>query len=110
MGKVNSELLKGNTEMLVLKLLLNNDLYGYEIAKKMSLLSSGVFDLRQGALYPILHSLEDKEYIVSYWEETQSARKRKYYHITPEGKKFLDQKHTEWNLFVQGVAGIMEGC
>lgn len=108
MGKVNSELLKGSTEMLVLKLLLNNDLYGYEIAKKMSFLSNGVFDLKQGALYPVLHTLEDKEYIVSYWEETQSARKRKYYHITSEGEKILNKKQKEWNVFLQGVAGVME--
>ena len=103
MKKINSELLKGSTEMLVLKLLINEDLYGYEIIKKMTIKSQGIFNMKQGALYPILHTLEDMECIVSYWEETESARKRKYYHITGKGKELFRDKNEEWNLFLEGI-------
>lgn len=107
MKKINSELLKGSTEMLVLKLLANEDLYGYEIIKKMTIISQGIFNMKQGALYPILHTLEDLECIVSYWEDTESARKRKYYHITEKGKSVLKDKNEEWELFLKGVKLVM---
>jgi len=108
-SKISTELLKGSNEMMILQLLATGDMYGYEMLKKLNILSKGVFDMKQGSLYPILHFLEDEEYIVSYWEETQSLRKRKYFHITNKGLKFLECKKTEWNLFVTSVNWVLEG-
>ena len=62
----------------------------------------------QGSLYPILHFLEAEEYIVSYWEDTVSKRKRKYYRLTQKGKGLLEEKIREWNLFVGGVNRVLE--
>lgn len=107
--KVGRELLKGSTELLVLKLLSNKDLYGYEIIKEATRLSSGVFQWKQGTLYPVLHNLEDQDFIVSYWEETEALRKRKYYHITEAGLQALEYKRQEWKVFVGGVTDILEG-
>lgn len=64
--KINKELIKGSTDMLILNLLKNEDMYGYHMIKKLKEKSKNVFDLKEGTLYPILHSLEEKNLITSY--------------------------------------------
>lgn len=106
--KVGRELLKGSTNMLVLSLLENENMYGYQMIRKLSEKSQNVFELQEGTLYPILHSLEEKNYIVSYWDNT-GAKKRKYYSITKEGKKHLKDKKEEWKTFSNGVNEVVGG-
>ena len=105
--KINSELLKGSTQLLVLKLLEQRDMYGYEIIKEIISQSNGVFQFKEGSLYPILHSLENQKYIKSYWESNTSERKRKYYQITASGKTALQEKVEEWDCFSSSVANIL---
>lgn len=106
--KVSRELLKGSTNLLVLSLLENENMYGYQMIKKLSQKSENVFELQEGTLYPILHSLEEKNYISSYWDNT-GIKKRKYYTITKEGKKHLKDKKEEWNIFSTGVNQVVGG-
>lgn len=106
--KINKELLKGSTNLLVLSLLEKENMYGYQMIKKLSEKSKNVFELQEGTLYPILHSLEEKNYISSYWDTT-GAKKRKYYTITKEGKKHLKEKKTEWETFSAGVNQVVGG-
>ncbi len=106
--KVSKELLKGSTSMMVLNLLSNSNMYGYEMIKTLSEKSQNVFELKEGTLYPILHSLEEKNLITSYWDET-SGKKRKYYSITKEGKKHLEDKKAEWKVFSNGINAVLGG-
>lgn len=106
--KVSRELLKGSTNLLVLSLLENENMYGYQMIKKLSEKSENVFELQEGTLYPILHSLEEKNYITSYWDNT-GMKKRKYYTITKEGKKHLKDKKEEWTIFSTGVNQVIGG-
>lgn len=106
---IDKELLKGSTNLLVLKLLNNEDMYGYQIIKELKQKSEDVFELKEGTLYPILHSLESNGIIESYWEETESARKRKYYKITPKGKGFLKEKENEWNTYANAIKKVLGG-
>ena len=96
--KVSRELLKGSTSMLVLSLLESENMYGYQMIKKLSEKSKNIFEFQEGTLYPILHTLEEKNFISSYWDNTGS-KKRKYYTITKEGKKHLKEKKKEWKTF-----------
>lgn len=107
--RINSELLKGSTQLLVLRLLEDRDMYGYEIIKEMDRLSKGLFQFKEGSLYPILHALENKKYIKSYWESNPGSRSRKYYQITTGGKAVLEEKIEEWNCFSAGVCSILSG-
>ena len=66
--KIDKELLKGSTNMLILSMLENENMYGYEMIKKMSEKSQNTFEFKEGTLYPILHNLEEKGYITSYWD------------------------------------------
>jgi PadR family transcriptional regulator PadR len=104
--KIDKELLKGSTVSLVLKMLDQKDMYGYEIIKEMQQKSGGVFEFKEGTLYPILHSLETDELVLAYWEVKES-RKRKYYRITPKGQKHLSEKKREWKLFRNAVDGVL---
>ena len=106
--KVSRELLKGSTNLLVLSLLENENMYGYQMIKKLSEKSENVFELQEGTLYPILHSLEEKNYISSYWDNS-GIKKIKYYTITKEGKKHLKDKKEEWNIFSTGVNQVVGG-
>lgn len=106
--KIDKELLKGSTTLLVLSLLENENMYGYQMIKEMQERSDYLFELKEGTLYPILHSLEQKDLISSYWDET-TAKKRKYYSITSKGKKQLKEKKEEWNCFHKGVNKVIGG-
>lgn len=106
--KIDKELLKGSTNMLVLSLLEKEDMYGYQMIRKMADESNNVFELQEGTLYPILHSLEEKGFITSYWEETGS-KKRKYYSITKKGKEQLKDKKEEWKIFSNGINQVLGG-
>ena len=68
--KLSKELLKGSTDMLVLSILENESMYGYQMIKKLREKSNNIFNLQEGTLYPILHNLESKDYITSYWDTT----------------------------------------
>jgi len=94
--------------MLVLSLLEKEDMYGYQMIRKMADESNNVFELQEGTLYPILHSLEEKGFITSYWDETGS-KKRKYYSITKKGKEQLKDKKEEWKIFSNGINQVLGG-
>lgn len=106
--KVDKELLKGSTNMLVLSILEKENMYGYQMIKELSKKSQNVFEFKEGTLYPILHNLEEKNYISSYWDES-GAKKRKYYSITKEGKKHLKEKKEEWEIFNTSINRVLGG-
>ena len=106
--KLSKELLKGSTDMLVLSILENESMYGYQMIKKLREKSNNIFNLQEGTLYPILHNLELKGYITSYWDTTNS-KKRKYYTITKDGKKYLKEKKEEWKIFSNGINDVVGG-
>lgn len=105
--KVNKELLKGSTVILILSLLEQKSMYGYEMIKELQKKSNGVFEFKEGTLYPILHSLEANNLIESYWDETVSVRKRKYYRITEAGKKAAKEKQQEWKVFTEAMGQVL---
>ena len=92
--------------MLLLKLLSEKDMYGYEIIETLRGRSQNVFEMKAGTLYPLLHSLEEKK-LLSVYEREVSGKVRKYYRITKEGKKNLVQRQEEWQRYTQAVADVM---
>jgi PadR family transcriptional regulator, regulatory protein PadR len=107
--KISKELLKGSTTTLILSLLNSKPMYGYEIIKELESKSNGIFSFKEGTIYPILHSLEEKELIVSYWSEGTGKRKRKYYKINKQGKEFILEKKEEWSVFKNAVDEVLSG-
>lgn len=107
--RVNKELLKGSTSLLVLSLLEVEDMYGYQMIKRLKEKSQNVFEFQEGTLYPILHSLEEKNYIFSYWDDSGS-KKRKYYSITKSGIQQLQHRKEEWQIFSNGINLVVGGA
>ncbi|GGO00459.1 PadR family transcriptional regulator [Saccharibacillus kuerlensis] len=104
--KVSKELLKGSTGALVLTVLSSKSMYGYELIKELDSRSDGVFALKEGTLYPILHAMEAERWVESHWEES-GGRKRKYYTVTDAGLKQLKQKKEEWRVFSGAVNSVL---
>ncbi|MEI7025742.1 PadR family transcriptional regulator [Paenibacillus sp. y28] len=104
--KISKELLKGSTVTLILSQLQQQDMYGYELAKAIEQRSSGAFALKEGTLYPLLHTLEQNGVVEAYWQE-HDGRKRKYYRLTSSGKELLQEKKQEWSLFRSAVDQVL---
>lgn len=96
---VNRELLKGNAQTLVLKVLSHREMYGYQLTQELAKSSDGSFELKEGTLYPLLHSLETDGAVEAFWKDGNGERKRKYYRITSKGRKLLREKMEEWKTF-----------
>jgi len=95
----------GSTTMLLLKLLSEKDMYGYEIIETLRQRSQNVFEMKAGTLYPLLHGMEEKGLLTVYEKEV-AGKVRKYYHITREGGKVLEEKQAEWKRYFQAVQNI----
>lgn len=106
--KIRKELAKGSASLLVLSLLAQEDMYGYQIIKELETKSKEIFCMKEGTLYPILHALEKDGFLSSYWENSHNAHKRKYYKITENGRKELQEQKEEWNLFSTAVNQVVK--
>lgn len=102
--------MKGCTETLVLTALKHKQMYGYEIIKELDALSKGVFELREGTLYPILHALEAEGLVSSKWVGAEGTRQRKYYVITRTGRTVLKDKTSEWSMFKVAMDQVLKGA
>jgi transcriptional regulator len=105
---MDTELLKGTLSLLILSLLSRKPMYGYEIAATVHRDTDGAFVWREGSLYPSLHKMQADGLIVGEWEEKETGRKRRYYHITKQGRAALAEKVQSWTELCQGVKRILE--
>ena len=101
------EMLKGNTDTLLLALLEKEAMYGYQIVKEVDERSSGYFAFKEGTLYPALHRLEKAKLIEGRWEDTPNNVRRRYYLITAKGLQALTDRLSEWQRFTIAMDSIM---
>ena len=90
---------KGSTELLILTLLTERSMYGYEIAQELAERSEGYFEIKEGLLYPTLHRMQNSGFLKSEWQ-TVDGRRRKYYALTATGREALGLQTAEWETFV----------
>ncbi|HCF51447.1 MAG TPA: PadR family transcriptional regulator [Syntrophomonas sp.] len=107
---IDKSLLTGSTTMLILKLLEDTDMYGYQMIEELNRKSKNVFALKAGTLYPLLHTLEQKELVTSYEKTAGNARVRKYYSITKKGRNYLLAKKEEWKAYTSAVNAVLGGA
>lgn len=93
----SSELLRGNTETIILAILLKKDSYGYEIMKTIIEGGKGLFGIKDATVYTAFKRMEKDELITSYWGDGDGGARRKYYSITQTGREAYAQKVAEWN-------------
>ena len=105
---ISKDLLKGSLKSIILKLLAENEkMYGYEITQRVSDLSAGKIKLTYGALYPILHKLEN-DGIVTTESEVVNNRNRIYYFLTPKGTSFAAEKIKELEEFIKTIEILLK--
>lgn len=100
-----SQLLKGTTELLVLSVLEDARLHGYEIAQRIRESAAGLA-LSEGALYPTLHRLEHRGALTASWGAGEGGPRRRYYEITEAGRAQLAASRAEWDRFVAEVGAV----
>jgi PadR family transcriptional regulator, regulatory protein PadR len=93
------ELKRGSTEVLILALLEDGQRHGYEIGRLIDERSDGAISFHIASLYPTLYRLEDKGLIDGRWVEKAGQRRRRYYRLTPAGRKVLASQRTTWQTF-----------
>jgi PadR family transcriptional regulator, regulatory protein PadR len=101
-------LLQGTLDMLILRTLLFGPAHGHQIAKHIQRTTEDVLQIENGSLYPALHRMERKGWIISKWEGAKDRnREFKYYRLTPAGKKQLAREESKWKQLAAAVATVM---
>lgn len=103
----NREMKKGSAELLVLSFLEGRPRHGYEIGKLIEVHSGKRIQFRIGSLYPILCRLEQKGLISGRWVEKPGERRRRFYRLTAEGRKFLAHERSSWREFVATINQLL---
>ncbi|MGD7023197.1 PadR family transcriptional regulator [Rossellomorea vietnamensis] len=106
---MNKELMKGSIDILLLSLISQRDMYGYEMVKRLKESSDDLYNMSEGTLYPALKRLEKQEWVTSYWSETDKGTRRKYYHITDKGQEELVLKLKDWQAVHRLIGKTLGG-
>jgi PadR family transcriptional regulator, regulatory protein PadR len=99
---ISKDLTAASSSALILSILAGGDSYGYQIIQSVRDLSQEKIEWTDGMLYPVLHRLEARELISSYWRAASSGRRRKYYRLADKGRKALVREKEQW-LAVDGA-------
>ena len=104
---LQSEMVQGTLDMLVLKTLVLGPAHGQTIAHAIEQGSQDVLQVEHGSLYPALFRLRNRGWIAAFWGTSENNRKARYYRLTPEGKKQLAAQTSRWELVVRAIGRIL---
>lgn len=107
---LQSEMVQGTLDMLVLRTLVLGPAHGQTIAHSIERGSDEVLQVEHGSLYPALHRLQNRGWIAAFWGTSENNRKARYYRLTPEGKKQLAAQSSRWEELVHAIGRIMHGA
>ncbi|HEY2711835.1 MAG TPA: PadR family transcriptional regulator [Chthoniobacterales bacterium] len=108
MDKGRKELLQGTLDLLILRTLSGASLHGWDIAKRIAVVSKDRLSLKQGSLYPALHRLEGRGWIEAEWGVSDAGRAAKFYRLTKRGRKELNAEKEQWLSFASAVASVLK--
>ncbi|HQR37491.1 MAG TPA: PadR family transcriptional regulator [Blastocatellia bacterium] len=104
---IQTDLLQGTLDLLVLKTLQAGPTHGWDIAQRIQQVSGDVLRIGQGSLYPALHRLENRGWIAAEWGASENNRRAKFYELTARGRKQLTEETELWERFASAVALIL---
>ena len=102
------QLKKGSVELLILSILGDKAVHGYEIGKLIELRSQGRLQFRVSTLYPVLRRMEDSGWIKGRWVEKHGQRRRRYYRLTATGRTALTRQRETWNEFTTAIGLVLD--
>jgi PadR family transcriptional regulator PadR len=103
----HDQMRKGSTEILILSLLVERPMYGYEISQQLEQRSGGYFEMKEGLLYPTLHRMQQDGWLSAEWR-TVDGRRRKYYALTSTGREVLGKQAHEWKRFLEELQSLLK--
>lgn len=106
MSQPDNEWKKGSAELLVLSLLEDQPRHGYDISKLIQTRSGGAIRFHVTSLYPLLYRLEERGLVAGRWVEKAEQRRRRYYSLTPQGRKVLRAQRKSWVDFVAAIGQV----
>lgn len=106
---LDRELKKGSAELIILSILEARPRHGYEIGKLIETRSRGELKFHVASLYPLLYRLEERGWLQGRWVEKAGQRRRRFYSLTPEGRRMLASQRETWKGFVRAMALITGG-
>ena len=104
---LQSEMVQGTLDMLILRTLVLGAAHGQTIAHAIERGSEDVLQVEHGSLYPALHRLQNRGWIAAFWGTSENNRKAKYYRLTPQGRKQLVAQSSRWDQLVRAIGRIM---
>jgi PadR family transcriptional regulator PadR len=107
--RVRAKIARGSAELAILTLLNEEPLYGFQIAKRIEQRTSGALRFTMASLYPMLYGMEKRRLVKAHWENNQAGRDRRYYSLTPAGRRELVPLRREWDAFfhaLNSLAGV----
>lgn len=102
-----TDLLQGTLDMLILKIVALGPIHGYGISVRIRQISKEVLNVQQGSLYPALHRLEKRGWLVAEWGDSENGREAKYYRLSKEGRKQLTREEATWQRLAEAVSLIL---
>jgi transcriptional regulator len=106
-GRQKADLLQGTLELLVLRLLQSGEMNGWDIMRRIRLVSQDVLSVTPGALYPALHRLEDRGLVAAGWGASDNNRRARFYSLTAAGRKQLQAEKQTWARFTGAVDALL---
>jgi PadR family transcriptional regulator PadR len=101
------EFLTGTVGVLILSLLSEREMYGYELLQQAERRSSSAFQLKEGTLYPALHQMERSGLLKAHWRDSETGRSRKYYRLTAKGRRRAESKRRQWLQISAAMRAIL---
>ena len=108
MARGKNDVLQGTLTLLILKTLSRGPAHGYGITSHIQRVSSDQLRVEEGSLYPALHRMEQEGWIESAWSLTDTNRKARFYSLTLEGRKQLEEEEQSWSRLITSVASVLQ--
>ena len=108
MGEKRTDLLRGTLDLLILKALSLQPLHGVGISRRITQITRGAFQVSFGSLFPSLHRMEEKGWLVAEWRASENNRRAKYYRLTSSGRRQLKVEERGWNEVVKIMNAAVE--
>jgi PadR family transcriptional regulator PadR len=104
---LEADLRKGSVKALILSLLQEQPMYGYQLSKELQRRSKGYFEFKEGTLYPALHRMEQQGLLRGEWQVVNEGHSRKVYHLTDKGHEELARSQSEWATFADRLLAVL---
>ncbi|HEX6771166.1 MAG TPA: PadR family transcriptional regulator [Acidobacteriaceae bacterium] len=108
MPAAKSDLLQGTLDMLILKVVALGPVHGYGISLRLRQISGDVLQVQQGSLYPALHRLEKRGWLMAEWGESENGREAKFYRLSAKGRAQLVQEEASWRRLAGAIGLVLE--